>query len=155
MSSNKPGTILLVEDESADALLIERAFKAAGIENPIHFARDGDKALAYLEGINEYQDREEHPLPILILLDLKLPGMMGLQLLQWMRTRRDLRLLPVVVLTNSADDVNVRSAYEAGANSYLLKPADRNEITRVINIIQQYWLDNNVSPPLVMRAKTD
>ena len=144
--------IMLIEDEQTDVILIRRAFEKAGVENPIQSVENGDKALAWLEGIGEYQDRTNFPLPAFILLDLKLPGMGGLQLLKWIRSRKDLRLIPVVVLTNSADAVDVRSAYEAGANSYLLKPADRNEIYRVIDIIQQYWLEHNVSPPLVLRA---
>jgi CheY-like chemotaxis protein len=146
---------MLIEDEASDALLIRRAFEKAGVENPIQTVINGDKALAYFEGIGEYQDRSKYPLPIFILLDLKLPGMMGLQLLKWIRSRRDLRLIPVVVLTVSADDINVRSAYEAGANSYLLKPADRDEVFRVIADVQAYWLQRNVSPPLVLRATTE
>jgi CheY-like chemotaxis protein len=149
------GTIMLIEDEASDALFIRRAFEKAGVENPIQTVTNGDKALAYFEGIGEYQDRSKYPLPIFILLDLKLPGMMGLQLLKWIRSRRDLRLIPVVVLTVSADDINVRSAYEAGANSYLLKPADRDEVFRVIADVQAYWLQRNVSPPLVLRASTE
>ncbi|MGC2697379.1 MAG: response regulator, partial [Candidatus Angelobacter sp.] len=120
--------IMLIEDEVSDALLIRRAFEKAGIENPIQSVSHGDKALAWLEGIGEYQNRTTYPLPAFILLDLKLPGMSGLQLLKWIRTRKDLRLIPIVVLTNSADATDVKSAYEAGANSYMLKPGDRNEI---------------------------
>jgi CheY-like chemotaxis protein len=149
------GTILLVEDEAADSLLVRRAFEKAGVENPIQALSNGDTALSYLEGIGEYQDRKKYPLPVFILLDLKLPGMMGLQLLKWIRTRKELRLIPIVVLTNSADEIDVKSAYEAGANSYLLKPADRNEVSRVIGVIQTYWLEHNVTPPLVLRARAD
>ena len=149
------GTILLIEDEAADALMVRRAFEKAGVENPIQTLSDGDKALAYLEGIGDYQDRIKHPLPIFIILDLKLPGMMGLQLLKWIRTRKELRLIPVIVLTNSSEESEVKSAYEAGANSYLLKPADRNEVFRVVKVIQSYWLEHNVAPPLVLRANAD
>jgi CheY-like chemotaxis protein len=155
MSDPALGTIMLIEDEAADSLIIRRAFEKAGVENPIQTMTNGDAALAYLEGIGEYQNRTKYPLPIFILLDLKLPGMMGLQLLKWIRTKKDLRLIPIVVLTNSAEDSNVKSAYEAGANSYLLKPADRGEVDRVIHVIQNYWLEHNVSPPLVLRAKTN
>jgi CheY-like chemotaxis protein len=144
--------IMLIEDDQNDAALIRRAFERAGVENPIQCVTHGDNALAWLEGIGDYQNRAKFPLPSFILLDLKLPGMSGLQLLKWIRTRRDLRLIPVVVLTNSAEATDVKSAYEAGANSYLLKPADRDEIYRVIDVIQKYWLENNVSPSLVLRA---
>ena len=84
--------------------------------------------------------------------DLKLPGMNGLQLLKWIRTKRELRLIPVVVLTGSADTTQVQAAYEAGANSYLLKPADRSEIIRVVELLEHYWVQHNVPPPLVRRA---
>jgi CheY-like chemotaxis protein len=143
---------MLIEDEQTDALLIIRAFEHAGLENPIDKVSDGDDALARLEGIGPYQDRTQYPLPAFILLDLKLPGMHGLRLLRWIRSKKDLRLIPVVVLTNSADAADVRAAYEAGANSYLVKPADRTEIYRVVKIIQDYWLHQNVAPPLVLRA---
>ena len=149
------GTIMLIEDEATDSLLIQRAFEKAGVANPIQTLAHGDKALAYLEGIGEYADRAKYPLPIFILLDLKLPGMSGLQLLKWIRTRKELRLIPVVVLTNSSDDAEVKSAYEAGANSYLLKPADRKEVFRVVQLVQTYWLQHNVSPALILRAKAD
>ena len=147
-----PGTILLIEDDPADAALIQRAFQKVGVQNPIAHLSHGDTALAYLEGINEYVNRNKFPLPILIILDLKLPGMNGLQLLKWIRTKRELRLIPVVVLTGSADTTQVQAAYEAGANSYLLKPADRNEIIRVVEALEHYWVQHNVPPPLVRRA---
>jgi CheY-like chemotaxis protein len=147
------GTILLIEDEATDAILIQRAFEKVGIRNPIAHLANGDAALAYFEGINEYSDRLRFPLPVLVILDLKLPGMGGLQLLKWIRTKRDLRLIPVIVLTGSADSTDVQAAYEAGANSYLLKPADRSEIIRVIEAVEQYWMHQNVAPPLVRRAQ--
>lgn len=155
MNAAALGTIMLVEDEATDSLLVRRAFEKAGVENPIQTLSNGDTALTYLEGIGEYRDRMKYPLPIFILLDLKLPGMPGLQLLKWIRTRRELRLIPVVVLTNSADELDVKSAYEAGANSYLLKPTDRSEVSRIIGVIQNYWLEHNVSPALILRARTD
>ena len=143
---------MLIEDEETDVLLIRRAFEQAGVENPIHTVMDGDDALARLEGIGPYEDRTKYPLPAFILLDLKLPGMHGLRLLRWIRSKRDLRLIPVVVLTNSIEAADVNAAYESGANSYLVKPADRNEIYRVVKVIQEYWLHHNVAPPLVLRA---
>lgn len=144
--------ILLIEDEQTDSLLIQRAFEKAGVQNPIQIVTDGDNALARLEGIGQYEDRVQYPLPAFILLDLKLPGMHGLSLLRWIRSRKELRLIPVVVLTNSAEATDVKAAYEAGANSYLLKPANRDEIYRVIQVIQSYWLEHNVAPALVLRA---
>lgn len=144
--------VLLIEDEKTDVFLIRDAFERAGVENPLLSVSHGDDALAWLEGVGDYKDRAKYPLPAFILLDLKLPGMHGLQLLKWIRSKRELRIIPVVVLTSSADPMDIKSAYEAGANSYLLKPGDRKEIWRVVEIIQNYWLANNVTPPLVLRA---
>ena len=149
------GTILLIEDDVGDAALVGRGLEKCGVQNPLVTVRNADEALAYLEGISEYADRVAHPLPILILLDLKLPGMQGLQLLKWIRTRRDLRLIPVVVLTGSEDDTDVKNAYDAGANSYLRKGATPHDFDRVAKVLQQYWLEHNVPPPLVMRANSE
>lgn len=155
MSDTGLGTILLVEDDVGDAVLVARGLESCGVQNTLVTVHNADEALAYLEGIGEYADRVAHPLPILILLDLRLPGMPGLQLLKWIRTRRDLRLIPIVVLTGSQDDADVKNAYDAGANSYLRKGATPDEFYRVANVIQQYWLEHNIPPPLVMRAKPE
>lgn len=146
-------TILLIEDESSDATLLQRGFANAGVLNPIVHLKDGDEALAYLAGVGERSDRERFPLPALILLDLKMPGMTGLQLLQWMRTQRDVRRIPVVVLTASDDRITVNAAYDAGANSYLIKPGSSDEIARLVRAIQGYWMELNQPPLLVMRAE--
>lgn len=145
------GTILLVEDEPTDARLLMRAFTRAGVQNPIKHLPRGDEALAFLEGINQYADRREHPLPILIILDLKLPGMSGLELMRWIRLQRALRRIPVLVLTGQKDDKFIEAAYDAGANSYLLKSFAEDEIDRVVNLINNYWLSLNESPLVVHR----
>lgn len=148
------GTILLVEDELTDARLLMRAFTKAGVQNPVkHFTR-GDSALGYLQGIGQYADRRQHPLPILIILDLKLPGMNGLELLRWIRLQRPLRRIPVLILTSEKDDKFMEAAYDAGANSYLLKSFEHNEVDRVVNLITEYWLALNESPLVVTRTGT-
>jgi DNA-binding response OmpR family regulator len=146
-------TILLVEDEVSDAELLRRAFEKAHVENPIVHLSDGDQALAYLAGVGSYSDRTQHPLPALILLDLKLPKMTGLQLLQWMHTRRAIKRIPVVVLTSAEDASTVNAAYDLGANSYLVKPGDPSEIVRMVEAMQRYWMEFNQAPRLVMRAE--
>jgi CheY-like chemotaxis protein len=152
MADRELATILLVEDEPADATLMGRAFERAKVLNPIVHIKNGDDALAYLAGVAKYVNRIEYPLPALILLDLKMPGMTGLQLLQWMRTNRDVRRIPVVVLTGDDSPATVSAAYELGANSYLVKPGNPNEIARLVDTIQRYWIELNQAPPLVMQA---
>ncbi len=125
MSEKRLATILLVEDEASDADLICRGFAKAKVVNPIVHLRNGDDALAYLEGVGQYADRAKFPLPAFILLDLKLPGMKGLELLQWKRTRREVRRIPVVVLTSDRESATMDAAYDLGANSYLVKPGTR------------------------------
>jgi len=144
-------TILLVEDESSDAELLIRAFKKAGVLNPIRHLNNGDAALFYLQGVAPYMDRAQHPLPVLILLDLKLPGMSGLELLRWLRQQKNLRRIPVLVLTSEHDSRYMDAAYDAGANSYLLKSPAPEEIDRVVNLITDYWLNLNEVPMIVAR----
>jgi CheY-like chemotaxis protein len=147
------GTILLVEDEPSDAAMLRRGFEKAEVLNPVVHLANGDDALAYLEGLGPYIDRVKYPLPVLILLDLKLPGLSGIQLLEWMRTRPEIRRIPVVVLTADSERGTVNAAYELGANSYLVKPADPANIVRIVEAIQQYWIQLNEPPYLVRRAQ--
>jgi CheY-like chemotaxis protein len=145
-------TILLVEDESADATLMLRGFEKAHVMNPVVHLTNGDEALAYLAGVRKYADRRKHPLPALILLDLKLPGMTGIQLLQWMRVQGEIRRIPVVVLTSDDNPDTIDAAYDLGANSYLVKPGNSAEIACMVEAIQRYWVKLNELPQLVMRA---
>ncbi|HEV2992449.1 MAG TPA: response regulator [Candidatus Angelobacter sp.] len=146
------GTILLVEDNPSDARLLIRAFSKAGVRNPIKHLPEGETAQAFLEGTDQFGDRQLHPLPILILLDLNLPRIPGLELLRWIRLQRTLRRIPVLVLTSERNDKFMEAAYAAGANSYLLKSFDSEEIDRVVNLITAYWLSLNESPLVVNRA---
>ncbi len=146
-------TILLIEDEASDATLLLRGFEKSKVLNPIVHLKDGDQALAYLAGVGQYGDRTKHPLPVLILLDLKLPGMTGLQLLQWLRTQKEIRRIPVVVLTMDDSPSSVNAAYDLGANSYLVKPGNPVHIAKMVDNIQHYWIELNEPPPLVMGAK--
>jgi CheY-like chemotaxis protein len=153
MSAESLRTILLIEDEASDAELLCRGFEKANVLNPIVHLRDGDAALGYLAGAGIYADRTKFPLPALILLDLKLPGMTGLQLLQWMRVQSEVRRIPVVVLTGDEDPATVNAAYDLGANSYLTKPGDPDRIARMVETIQRYWMELNEPPQLVMKAE--
>jgi CheY-like chemotaxis protein len=139
-------TILLVEDNTTDVLLVRRALTRAGITNPVAVVADGDSAVDYLAGSGAYADRERHPLPVLVLLDLKLPRRSGLEVLAWLRAQPDLRRTPVVVLTSSQQRPDVNRAYDLGANSYLVKPVEFNALQRMLEDVNAYWLALNTMP---------
>jgi CheY-like chemotaxis protein len=142
-------TVLLVEDNPDDVLLTDRAFKRANLLNPIQVVDDGDQAVAYLSGAPPFEDRGRFPLPVLILLDLKLPRRSGLEVLKWLRAVPGLKRLPVVVLTSSADSGDVNNAYDMGANSYLVKPVGFDALFDMVKVLQPYWLILNQQPALV------
>src|SRR6476660_732111 len=116
--------ILLVEDDPNDVFFFERAAKKAGIGVPVHTVRDGQEAVNYLTGEGVYADREVHPFPVLMVLDLNLPQRHGLEVLRWLRNCKTCRTLLVIVLTSSRSELDIHEAYELGANSYLVKPSD-------------------------------
>lgn len=139
--------ILLVEDNPDDVLLTRRAIRKAEMQVSLAVVNDGDAAVAYLQGNGAYADRRAFPLPTLILLDLKLPRRSGLEVLQWMRDCPALAMVPVVVLTSSAVEADIRQAYECGANSYLQKPVAFNELVRMLGVLNLYWFDINLTAP--------
>jgi CheY-like chemotaxis protein len=137
--------ILLVEDNADEVYLLERALQRGGVTAPFAVVHDGRAAVDYLAGTSPYEDRIRHPLPQLILLDLKLPGLSGIDVLKWLRGQEGLRRLPVVVLTSSTEERDVERAYDAGANSYLVKPMDLAALEHLGLLLQQYWLGANVT----------
>ncbi len=139
-------TVLLAEDNSTDALMVQRAFKKANLLNPIQVVDDGDKAVAYLAGDGPYADREQHPLPVLLLLDLKLPRRSGLEVLEWLKQQRAIKRLPVVVLTSSQENADINRAYDLGANSYLVKPVDFDPLLEMVKTLGLYWVVMNEKP---------
>lgn len=140
--------ILLVEDSPDDALLIQRAFRKANLANPVELVRDGEDAVTYLSGAAPYEDRERFPLPVFMLLDLKLPRRSGLEVLAWVREQPALRRLPVVVLTSSRESVDVNRAYDLGVNSYLTKPVGFEALIEMVKSVNLYWLVLNENPEL-------
>jgi two-component system response regulator len=139
-------TILQVEDEENDVFFLKIAFKAAEVTNPLHVARDGQEAIDYLSGNGEYANREQFPLPGLMLLDLKLPRVMGWEVLKWTRARPELQGLVVVILTSSQLEYDIKLTYELGANSYLVKPSSTLELRKIAVGIKRYWLELNHVP---------
>lgn len=133
-------TILLVEDNPDDVLLIKRAFKKAGLGHSLQIASHGEEAVDYLAGGGEFADREKHPFPALMLLDLQLPRRSGHEVLEWLRAQEGLRRLPVVVLTSSREPRDINRAYDLGANSYLVKPVSFDALLEMVQVIERYWL---------------
>lgn len=143
----KDETILLVEDNPDDVELTKRAFRKNNIANNLVVARDGIEALDYLFCRGAYADRNIKDSPRLILLDLKLPKMDGLQVLERLRAKEATRLIPVVILTSSKEEQDLISGYKSGANSYVRKPVDFIEFVAAVRHIGLYWLLINEPPP--------
>jgi two-component system response regulator len=145
MSSDR--VILLVEDNAHDEALTLRALQKNHIPNRVVVARDGKEALEYLFGEGAYAGRDPDAMPELILLDLKLPKMGGLEVLQHIRRDPRTRLLPVVILTSSKQENDLVAGYGSGANSYVRKPVDFNEFLEAVRQLGVYWLTINQTPP--------
>lgn len=139
--------ILLVEDNGDDVALVRRAFRRAGIATRLEVMGDGDAAVEYLQGTGEYADRIAWPLPRLMLLDLKLPRRSGLEVLEWLSTQPHLQPQAVVVLTSSRENTDLRRAYALGANSYLVKPVDFDDLLGMVQTLNLYWMRMNALPP--------
>lgn len=138
--------VLLVEDNDDDIFFMRRAFRNAAINNPMVVLQDGQSAIDYLGGRGEYINRTQHPLPGLILLDIKLPLRTGFEVLHWIRSDAKLRSLIVVVLTSSAETIDIDAAYRLGANSYLVKPPSSVALLDLTKNLKLYWLETNRSP---------
>jgi CheY-like chemotaxis protein len=144
-SQNQEGIILLAEDREEDAELLKLAFRRAGILNPIVVVRDGDEVLSYLLGMDKY---ENSPLPLLLLLDLKMPNRNGFEALQWIREHPTLKALRIIVMTVSESIYDVNRAYHIGANSFLIKSSDVIEMIEQAKQIKAHWIDTP-APDLV------
>ncbi|HWQ90801.1 MAG TPA: response regulator [Clostridia bacterium] len=141
--------ILLAEDDPNDVLLIQRAFMKAGLKEQLKIVQDGEQVIEYLAGRGSYEDREKYPIPFLLLLDLKMPGCDGFEVLRWIRNDETLKRLLVVVLTSSNLQADVDRAYDLGANSYLVKPVEFEEMVHMIQRFEVYWTEINRVPTTV------
>jgi len=144
--------ILLVEDNPDDVSLTLRALKKNNILNEVVVVNDGVQALDYLFGTGAYADSDVNVTPQLILLDLKLPRMEGLEVLRRLRGDERTRLLPVVVLTSSDEEQDIVGSYALGANSYIRKPVDFAQFTKAVQQLGLYWLVLNQGPPIARRS---
>jgi CheY-like chemotaxis protein len=145
MPGNGP-TILHVEDDPNDVLLIARAFRKAEVAAQIQVVNDGEQAIHYLGGSNSFAERERFPLPAVVLLDLKLPRKSGIEVLEWVRSRAGLKRIPVVMLTSSKQPIDINRAYDLGVNAYLVKPVNFDGLVEMVRTIDSFWLRFNERP---------
>ena len=146
------GKILLVEDNADDVLLTKRALERAHVANGLEVANDGIEALEYLRGEGKHKGRDTDDMPVVVLLDLKMPRMGGLEFLRIVREDKRLKLLPIVVLTSSKEEQDVIESYSLGANSYIQKPVDFDQFVKAIQTLGLYWLVLNVNPTEAKRS---
>lgn len=143
----KHGTILLIEDDSNDVLLLTKAFTQAGITQSLEVAHTAPEALKYLGGEGKFANRANYPLPFLVLLDLRMPGDGGFAILRWLYERPGLKKkFSVIVLSGSGQKQEVQLAYELGVQSYLSKPLDFKQLTDMVRRIKGFWIDLNILP---------
>jgi CheY-like chemotaxis protein len=142
-----PKIILLVEDNPSDIGLTQRALAKSHITNQLVVAEDGQEALDYLFGAGQYAGRDVSELPALILLDLKLPRVDGLEVLRQVRADPRTHRLPIVILTTSSEEQDMAQSYDLGANSYIRKPVDFTQFANAVEHLGLYWLVMNEQPP--------
>jgi CheY-like chemotaxis protein len=146
MAKGEPIVILLVEDDPAHAEIVRRNLETFRVANRIIHVEDGQVALDYLFRRNSYADTEAHPWPDLVLLDLRLPKVDGLEVLRQIKEDEELKRLPVVVLTTSSAKADMVCTYASGASSYLVKPLDFEKFSQLMEILGLYWLAWNRFP---------
>jgi CheY-like chemotaxis protein len=134
-------TILIAEDDENDLALLQVALRKAEITNPIQVCRDGAQVLSYLRGEGAYANRQEYPFPRLLILDLKMPKLTGLEVLRWVRSNRGYAVIPTIVLSNSKHSKDIQEAYELGANAYIVKPPGFSDLHKVFKNLIAFWQD--------------
>ena len=146
-------TILLVEDDENDATLMKMAFEKNKILNPVQWVRDGLEAVAYLNGDGDYADRSKYPFPEVLLLDLKMPRMTGMELLAWIAEHPEFKIIPTIIMTSSRQELDIEKAYNLGANTYMTKPCSFDELAEMVKLTHDYWAIS--AKPKTKSRKTD
>jgi CheY-like chemotaxis protein len=145
----KAGVILVAEDNPDEAMLLQRAFKKAGVEVRVHICTDGDEATDYLRGEKAFTDRVKFPFPNMLITDLKMPRCNGFELLERMQSEHRCSVFPRVVLSASAEDRDVQRAFKVGANCYLQKPARFEDLVSMVRNLCEFWNETLVPPPML------
>jgi CheY-like chemotaxis protein len=139
-------TILIVDDDENDIFFVKRAFTEINVHCTFHMLKNGQEAVDYLAGHGEYADREKYPLPMMILMDLKMPIMDGFQVLAWLRGRPGIKVIPTVVFSSSDLPGDITRAYELGANSFMTKSVTYDGLLLKLQTLSQYWLEHCKHP---------
>lgn len=150
MMPAKPGnsvSILIADDDTQDTMLVRLAVERAALGLRLETVKDGEEAIDYLLGRFRYADRQTHPFPNLMLLDLKMPRLSGFDVLDFVRGQPSLRRLPVVIFSSSDDPKDIQRAYDSGANSYLCKPHSNGDLADLLKALEDYWCKFNHFPP--------
>ncbi len=135
-----PRSVLYVEDEENDVFFMQLAWKRAGLTFPLHVARNGSEAIDYLAGTASFADRNQHPFPSLIILDLNLPILSGLEVLEWIRQQPQMAEMPVVILTSSDQPRDIQRAQELRANEFITKPSAPEQLNEIVQRFSKKWL---------------
>ena len=131
--------ILIAEDDENDVIILERALRQVGFQNPFYVCRDGAEVVSYIRGLGDFSDRAKFPFPRILITDLKMPKMDGLQLLKWLHDHPECNVIPRIVLTASRQVSDIQEAYKLGANSYLVKPGGYQQLTQMLKLVFNYW----------------
>ena len=137
-------TILIVDDDTNDLILIEKAFREIGVKDPIHTIKNGREAIAYMQGQGKFFDRSVYAYPTFITTDLKMPGADGFAVLEHLKDHPAWAVIPTVVLTASRDLDDIKKAYMLGASSYLVKPTSPDALRQMLNVLHDYWMSCEV-----------
>jgi CheY-like chemotaxis protein len=144
--TDKSKPILIVEDSMPDYLTVVRVFRKLGYENAIFHCESGQEALDYLHHKGEYENEAEAPRPVVILLDLNMPGTDGREVLKHIKTDENLKAIPVVIFTTSDSERDIEDCYRNGANSYITKPVDLEKLLNVMDVFKNYWFKTSALP---------
>ena len=131
--------VLIAEDNPDDAILIRRAIAKSGVRAQLRIVPDGEQVLLYLEGRGEYSNRVVNPLPTLIILDLKMPRKSGFEVLEWLKDHPEYSVVPIIVMSASGLERDVRKAYQLGARTFFVKPGTFDELVKTMGCVQDYW----------------
>ena len=143
---HRPCTILIVDDDENDIFFVKRAFTEINVHCMFHMLKNGQECVDYLQGIGEYANREKFPMPMMILMDLKMPIMDGFQVLAWLRGRPGIKVIPTIVFSSSDLPNDITRAYELGANSFMTKSVTYDGLLLKLQTLSQYWLEHCKHP---------